>query len=91
MVNARCFCLTVRLRKEELCRELVKEHFDFHGKLDSLVLDHGTQNANVCLPTVPTEQWHEVFDTNIHSFFYICKAAVPHLPPGGTTNFNASI
>lgn len=59
--------------------------------LTSSVLNHGTQNANTYLPTLPTEQWHETFATNIHSFFYICKAAVPRLIPGSTIVFNASI
>jgi len=79
------------LRKEKECINLVEKHLDFHGKLDALVLNHGTQNANTYLPTLSTEQWHNTFDTNIHSFFYICKAAIPHLPPGATINFNASI
>ncbi|KAH9937211.1 uncharacterized protein B0H18DRAFT_867781 [Fomitopsis serialis] len=79
------------LRKEEQCIVLIEKHLAFHGKLDALVLNHGTQNANNFLPTLPTEQWHNTFDTNIHSFFYLCKAAIPHMPPGGTINFNASI
>ncbi|KZT05845.1 NAD(P)-binding protein [Laetiporus sulphureus 93-53] len=79
------------LRKEEQCILLIEKHISFHGKLDALVLNHGTQNANTYLPTLPTEQWHNTFDTNIHSFFYICKAAIPHIPPGATINFNASI
>jgi len=83
--------LELDLRAEEACKELVQKHLDFHGKLDCLVLNHGTQNANTYLPSLPTEQWHDTFNTNIHSFFYICKAAIPHLPPGSTINFNASI
>ncbi|OCH94753.1 NAD(P)-binding protein [Obba rivulosa] len=79
------------LRKEDACKQLIEKHLKFHGKLDSLVLNHGTQNANSDLPSLPTEQWHDIFDTNIHSFFYICKAAIPHLPPGSTITFNASI
>ncbi|KAI0931844.1 hypothetical protein AcW2_000632 [Taiwanofungus camphoratus] len=83
--------LELDLRKEEACKQLIEKHIGFHGKLDSLVLNHATQNSNTYLPSLPTEQWHETFDTNIHSFFYICKAAIPHLPPGATINFNASI
>ncbi|KAH9944161.1 NAD(P)-binding protein [Epithele typhae] len=64
------------LRKEDVCAQ---------------ILNHGTQNANKYLPTLPTEQWHEVFDTNIHSFFYLTKAAVPRLEPGSSITFNASI
>ncbi|KAH9846846.1 NAD-P-binding protein [Lenzites betulinus] len=79
------------LRKEENCKELIKNHLAFHGTLDALILNHGTQNANTDLPSLPTEQWHDTFDTNIHSFFYICKAAIPHLEEGATITFNASI
>ncbi|RPD81893.1 NAD-P-binding protein [Lentinus tigrinus ALCF2SS1-7] len=79
------------LRKEEACQQLIKKHLEFHGKLDAIVLNHGTQNANEYLPSLPTEQWHETFDTNIHSFFYICKAAIPHLEQGSTIVFDASI
>ncbi|KAF9819912.1 hypothetical protein IEO21_01773 [Rhodonia placenta] len=91
--NGKCKVQTLEydLRKEQQCIELVKKHLSFHRKLDALVLNHGTQNANTYFPSLPTEQWHDTFDTNIHSFFYICKAAIPHLPPGGTINFNASI
>ncbi|KAI1793815.1 NAD(P)-binding protein [Ganoderma leucocontextum] len=83
--------LACDLRKEDVCQELVKRHLEHHGKLDAVVLNHGTQKASKYLPTLSTQQWHETFATNIHSFFYICKAAVPHLEPGSTITFNASI
>ncbi|KAJ8472968.1 hypothetical protein ONZ51_g8160 [Trametes cubensis] len=79
------------LRREEECKKLVENHLAFHGSLDAIVLNHGTQNANTYLPSLPTEQWHDTFTTNIHSFFYICKAAIPHLKDGSTITFNASI
>ncbi|OJT15796.1 Glucose and ribitol dehydrogenase [Trametes pubescens] len=79
------------LRKEESCIELVKNHLGFHGSLDAIILNHGTQQANIDLASLPTEQWHDTFNTNIHSFFYICKAAIPHLEEGSTITFNASI
>ncbi|KAI0830571.1 NAD-P-binding protein [Trametes gibbosa] len=64
------------LRKEENCKNLVKTHLALRRTLDALVLNHGTQNANIDLPSLPTEQWHDKFDTNTHSFFYICKVNV---------------
>jgi len=82
------------LRKEDACKQLVQQHVDFFGgKLDTLVLNHGTQNANVDITALPSDQWHNTFDTNIHSFFYICKAAIPHLEssPFPSITFNASI
>ncbi|KAM5530600.1 hypothetical protein V8D89_015608 [Ganoderma adspersum] len=88
--------LACDLRKEHVCQELVKRHLEHHGTLDAVVLNHGTQQANKYLPTLSTQQWHETFATNVHSFFHICKAlignaAVPHLQPGSSITFNASI
>jgi NAD(P)-dependent dehydrogenase (short-subunit alcohol dehydrogenase family) len=55
------------------------------------ILNHGTQQANTDITTLSSEQWHNVFDTNIHSFFYLSKAAIPHMTPGSSVVFNASI
>ena len=44
------------------------------------MLNHGTQEAVEELTKLPMEQWLDVFNTNIHSFFYITKAALPHIP-----------
>lgn len=79
------------LRQEENCILMVQEHMNVFGKLDALVLNHGTQNANTDLPTLSSKQWHDTFDTNIHSFFYIVKAVIPIMEPGSTVTFNASI
>ncbi|EJD05476.1 NAD-binding protein [Fomitiporia mediterranea MF3/22] len=82
------------LRSEENCKKLVDLHLKAHnGKLDSLVLNHGTQEEIGTLPDIPTEQWNDVFTTNIHSFFFIVKAALPHMPNhgGGTIVFDASV
>ncbi|TCD67095.1 hypothetical protein EIP91_000558 [Steccherinum ochraceum] len=83
--------IALDLRKEENCRKLVQEHLDKFKTLDALILNHGTQEANTDLPTLSSEQWLNTFDTNIHPLFYICKAAVPSMPPGSTITFNASI
>jgi len=81
------------LTPEHACQELVQKHMQFHTskKLDILVCNHGTQNAVPNLTDLSSEQWHETFDTNIHSFFYLCKAGLPHIPRGGSIVFNASI
>lgn len=55
------------------------------------ILNHGTQAANNDITTVPSDQWHDIFETNIHSFFYIIKAALPHMTQGGSIVFDASI
>ncbi|KAH8115911.1 NAD-binding protein [Phellopilus nigrolimitatus] len=82
------------LRSEENCKKMVHAHLKAHnGRLDTLVLNHGTQEANDSLTSLPSEQWQDVFDTNINSFFYIVKTALPHMPEhaDGTIVFCASV
>ncbi|KAI5117828.1 hypothetical protein M0805_003306 [Coniferiporia weirii] len=80
------------LRYETNCRKMVDVHMRAHnGRLDSLILNHGTQESNDSLPTVPSDQWKDVFDTNIHSFFYTTKAALPHMREQSTIVLCASV
>ena len=55
------------------------------------ILNHGTQESNTDVTTIPSDQWHDIFNTNIHSFFYIIKAAIPCMQSGSTVVFDASI
>lgn len=57
----------------------------------SSILNHGTQQANTDVTTLTSEQWRNVFDTNIHSYFYLSKAAVPRMKRSSSMVFNASI
>ncbi|KAL5498717.1 hypothetical protein ACEPAH_2072 [Sanghuangporus vaninii] len=81
------------LKKEENCQKLVEKHLKTFGRLDTLVLNHGTQQEIGDVSSIPTEQWNDVFTTNIHSFFYIVKAALPHIPTfnNSTIVFCASV
>lgn len=40
---------------------------------------------------LPDEQWEHTFNINIHSYFYVCKAALKHMKKGSTIINNASI
>ncbi|EJD40472.1 NAD(P)-binding protein [Auricularia subglabra TFB-10046 SS5] len=79
------------LRSEDACTGLISAHMKKWGKLDIMILNHGTQQAHADIQKITSQQWRDVFDTNIHSFFYLTKAAIPHMPPGGSIAFNASI
>ncbi|EJU05227.1 NADP-binding protein [Dacryopinax primogenitus] len=72
--------LPIDLTKEENCKKAIEQHIQAFGALDSLILNHGTQNAVKSIVDLSSAQWHHVFDTNIHSFYL-----------GSTIVFNASI
>ncbi|KAI0045199.1 NAD-P-binding protein [Auriscalpium vulgare] len=83
--------LEMDLRSEKSAKELVEKHLNFHNSLTTLALNHGRQMANTDITTLSSENWHETFDTNMHSFFYIVKHAVSHMSEGSSIVFNASI
>jgi len=88
--------LPADLTKEDTCRSIVQKHLDyFGGQLDTLICNHGNQDAVSDITELDAKHWLDTFDTNIHSFFYLTKAAVPHLEKSPTKQptivFNDSI
>lgn len=54
------------------------------GKLDILVNNAGEQTSCESILDLSQEQLVRTFQTNIFSMFYMVKAALPHMPKGGT-------
>jgi NAD(P)-dependent dehydrogenase (short-subunit alcohol dehydrogenase family) len=65
------------------CREAVDRTVRELGKLDVLVNNAAFQQHQKGLDELSEEQWDHTFKTNIYGYFYMAKAALPHLRPGG--------
>jgi len=72
------------LKSEAACIQAVEDHLKTFGKLDVLVNNAAQQLENHDLTTLSSKQWEETFQINMHHMFYLCKAAVPHMPRGGS-------
>ena len=44
----------------------------------------GKQTAIKDIADITTEQFDATFKTNVYAMFWLCKAAIPHLPPGAS-------
>ncbi|WP_181703183.1 SDR family oxidoreductase [Chthonobacter albigriseus] len=79
--------------EEANCRELVERTRAEFGKIDILVNNAAFQRTHEKLEEISAEEWDLTFRTNIHSMFYLSKAAVPHMAPGSaivnTTSINS--
>ena len=54
------------------------------GGLDILVVNHGIWPPDdTPLAEMPLEQWSATCRTNLDAVFYVCRAAIPRLSPGG--------
>ena len=73
------------------CRALVQATIDRFGRLDVLVNNGATQTTRNKLEDITDEEWRRTFDVNIHSQFYLCKAALPHLKPGASIINTSSV
>mgnify|MGYP001546204598 CR=1 FL=1 len=78
----RCLLLPGDLSTARVCRELVAKTVKHFGQLDVLVSNAAHQARKPTLEEVTDEEFDLTFRTNIYAYFWLCKAALPHLKPG---------
>ncbi|HSL53096.1 MAG TPA: SDR family oxidoreductase [Pyrinomonadaceae bacterium] len=85
------FPLSGDVRDPKVCKKLVQQTVDKFGKLDILVNNAAFQQHQESLEEVTEEQWDRTFKTNIYGYFYMTKAALPHLEEGSVIVNTGSI
>ena len=73
------------------CRALVKAAADRFGKLDILVNNGAFQVPHDALEDIPDEEWDRMFRVNMHSQFYLSKAAIQYMAPGSSIINTSSV
>ncbi len=76
---------------EQFCTRLIDTARERLGGIDILALVAGKQTAVKDIADLTTEQIEATFRTNVYSMFWLCKAAIPHMPPGATIINTTSI
>ena len=87
----RAVALPGDIKDEEFCQQLVADAVEQLGGLDILVNNAGKQKAQDSIDELTTEQFDDTFKTNVYAPFWICKAAIPHLPAGASIINTSSI
>lgn len=86
----KCLLLPGDIADPEHCRDLVAKTVDAFGRIDVLVNNAAHQSYFESLEEIPDEEWETTMAVNISAMFYITKAAVPHMPAGGSIINTAS-
>jgi hypothetical protein len=73
------------------CRDIVDTAVRELGKVDILVSNAAYQMTRESLEDIPDEEWDHTFATNVSAMFHLCKAAVPHMPKGGSIIGSSSV
>jgi NAD(P)-dependent dehydrogenase (short-subunit alcohol dehydrogenase family) len=76
---------------EEACREVVERAVAEFGRIDVLVNNAAYQQAQPHISEITTEQFDRVVKTNLYAMFWLCKMALPHMPPGSSIINTSSI
>jgi NAD(P)-dependent dehydrogenase (short-subunit alcohol dehydrogenase family) len=87
----RAYPLSGDVRDPKVCKKLVEQTVKEFGKLDILVNNAAFQQHQESLEDVSEEQWDRTFKTNIYGYFYMTKAALPHLEEGSAIVNTGSI
>jgi NAD(P)-dependent dehydrogenase (short-subunit alcohol dehydrogenase family) len=70
------------VRSSAFCRDAVERTAATLGHLDILVNNAAYQHRQERPEDIDDEQWDRTFRTNIYGYFYMARAALPHLREG---------
>jgi NAD(P)-dependent dehydrogenase (short-subunit alcohol dehydrogenase family) len=72
------------ISEESQCQALVERGVEEFGKIDVLVNNAAHQMTVDGIADISSELLDRTFKTNIYAMFWLCKAAIPHMPEGGS-------
>ena len=79
------------LQNPDHCRAVIARAVDEFGGVDILVNNAAHQATFADIADITDEEWQKTFAVNIHAMFYLTKAAIAHMKPGGCIINTASI
>ena len=90
-LGQRCLVVAGDIGDEVFCQEIINQTIKVFGKIDILVNNAGEQHPQNSLLDVTAAKLERTFRTNIFSYFFLTKAALPHLKSGSVIINTASI
>ncbi len=87
----RCLAIAGDIGDETFCKEAVKQTIEAFGKLDIVVNNAAEQHPQPNFLNITAAQLEKTFRTNVFGYFFLTKAALPHLKNGSAIINTASI
>lgn len=78
----RCVLIAGDVQDSSFCNDAVAQAVKAFGKLDVLVNNAAYQQHTDTLTEISDDKWDKTLRTNITGYFYMARAALPHLKAG---------
>lgn len=86
-----CLRIKADVRDSEQCKDAVTQTIKTFGHLDILVNNAAYQMVQFEIEDLSEEQFRRTLETNVFGYFYMLKAALPHLKEGDSIINTSSI
>ncbi|MBF6348165.1 glucose 1-dehydrogenase [Nocardia flavorosea] len=73
------------------CRAVIDRAVEAFGRIDVLVSNAAYQMTHNTLEEISDEEFDYTFKVNIQAYFHLVKAALPHMPAGGSIIGSSSV
>lgn len=87
----RCLLIPGDVRSAAFCDKAVKQTVDKFGRLDILVNNAAFQEHEKDIEDLTDEHFDLTLKTNLYGYFYMARAAVPHLQRGSAIVMTGSV
>ena len=87
----KCVLVSGDLSNAAHCRAVVDRAVEEFGGIDILVNNAAHQMMHKSVDEISDEEWDYTFRLNVGAYFYLAKAAVPHMNPGGSIIGSSSV
>src|ERR1700760_841965 len=87
----RCVLVAGDLSDADHCRAVIARAASEFGSIDILVSNAAYQMTHENLEDISDEEWDYTFRLNIGAYFYLVKAALPHMPEGSSIIGSSSV
>lgn len=90
VTGRQCILIPQDIRDEQGCKNVIDTVVRQFGRIDILVNNASVMYSVPDITDITTEQFDRTIKTNIYGTFFLTRAAVPHIPKGGSIIVTAS-
>ncbi|WP_216828636.1 SDR family oxidoreductase [Alkalihalobacterium elongatum] len=83
-IGQHCLAIAGDLGQEQISHDVIKRTMQFFGRVDIIVNNCAESYPKERITDITAEQLLRVFQSNIFSYFYLTKAALPYLNRGSS-------